>query len=438
MACGLSFTPSSKVKPLPPVKKFKIMKPLSRRTFLRGSGVTLALPLLDAMLPQGRAATTAAAMPPRRFVAINIPLGFIPDHFFPQQTGRTYELSRYLQPGAALRQDFTVFSGTSHPSVDGGHSAEKSFLTAAPFPGARTFRNTISLDQYLAGKIGDQTRFASLTLGEKTLSWSANGVAIPAEQSPAKVFTRLFLTGSPTEVAARQRELQEGRSIMDTVLEDARAMERRVSAVDREKLDQFFTAIRETEKQLTKTAQWSQTPKPTVSVKPPGEISSLDLVGTLRGNFDLMRLALETDSTRLITLGSTGYGNVPRIPGVQLGYHGLSHHGKNPDMLRQLELIEQATMTAFFNFLTSLKSANLLDHTQVLLGSNLGNGSGHLTTNLPILLAGGGYKHGQHLAFDARNNYPLPNLFVSIAQRLGVETDKFASSTGTMRGLEQV
>jgi hypothetical protein len=413
------------------------MKPLSRRTFLRGSGVTLALPLLDAMLPQGRAAA-AAEMPPRRFVAINIPLGFIPDHFFPQQTGRTYELSRYLQPGAALREDFTVFSGTSHPSVDGGHSAEKSFLTAAPFPGARTFRNTLSLDQYLAGKIGDQTRFASLTLGEKTLSWSANGVAIPAEQSPSKVFARLFLNGSPTEIAARQRELLDGRSIMDTVLEEARAMERKVSAVDREKLDQFFTAVRETEQQLNKTAQWGQTPKPTVRVKPPGEISSLDLVGTLRAHFDVIRLALETDSTRLITLGGTGYGNVPRIPGVQLGYHGLSHHGKNPDMLRQLELIELATMTAFFEFLTSLKTsaAGLLDHTQVLLGSNLGNGSGHLTTNLPILLAGGGYKHGQHLAFDARNNYPLPNLFVSIARKMGVETDQFASSTGTMRGLE--
>ncbi len=414
------------------------MKPLSRRTFLRGSGVSLALPLLEAMLPLRLRA--AAETAPRRFVAINIPLGFIPANFFPEQAGTDYVLSRYLQPGEALRKKFTLFSGTSHPSVDGGHSAEKSFLTAAPFPGARTFKNTISLDQFIAAKIGEQTRFASLTLGEKTLSWSANGVAIPPEQSAAKAFAKLFLTGSAQEIATQQRDLRDGRSIMDTVLDDAKAMERKVSAADRDKLDQFFTAVRETEQQLAKTAQWSQTPKPEVKAKPPSEISSIDLVGTLRAHFEVMRLALETDSTRLITLGSTGYGNVPKIPGVQLGYHGLSHHGKNPDMLRQLELIEQATIQAFFDFLTSLQDSqsNLLDHTQVLLGSNLGNASGHLTTNLPMLLAGGGYKHGQHLAFDAKNNYPLPNLFVSIAQRMGIETDKFASSTGTMRGLETV
>jgi len=415
------------------------MKTLSRRTFLRGTGVSMALPILEAMLPFR--AQAAAAEAPRRFVAINIPLGFIPTNFFPEQAGADYALTSYLKSGEALRKDFTVFSGTSHPSVDGGHSAEKSFLTAAPFPGARSFRNTISLDQYLASKIGEKTRFGSLTLGEKTLSWSANGVAIPPEPSPAKAFAKLFLTGSPKEVAAQQRDLEDGRSIMDTVLGDAKAMERKVSAADREKLDQYFTAVRETEQRLAKTERWSQTPKPSVKVKPPVEISSIDLVGTLRAQFDVMRLALETDSTRLITLGGTGYGNVPKIPGVQLGYHGLSHHGKNPDMLRQLELIEQATIQAFFDFINSLKASteagsNLLNNTQVLLGSNLGNASGHLTTNLPMLLAGGGFKHGQHLAFDAKNNYPLPNLFVSIAQRMGVETDRFATSTGTMKGLE--
>ena len=415
------------------------MKTLSRRTFLRGTGVSMALPILEAMLPFR--AQAAAAEAPRRFVAINIPLGFIPTNFFPEQAGADYALTSYLKSGEALRNDFTVFSGTSHPSVDGGHSAEKSFLTAAPFPGARSFRNTISLDQYLASKIGEKTRFGSLTLGEKTLSWSANGVAIPPEPSPAKAFAKLFLTGSAKEVAAQQRDLEDGRSIMDTVLGDAKAMERKVSAADREKLDQYFTAVRETEQRLAKTERWSQTPKPSVKVKPPVEISSIDLVGTLRAQFDVMRLALETDSTRLITLGGTGYGNVPKIPGVQLGYHGLSHHGKNPDMLRQLELIEQATIQAFFDFLNSLKASteagsNLLNNTQVLLGSNLGNASGHLTTNLPMLLAGGGFKHGQHLAFDPKNNYPLPNLFVSIAQRIGVETDRFATSTGTMKGLE--
>lgn len=400
----------------------------------------LGLPLLEAMLP-ARASAAAASGPIRRFIGINIPLGFLPEKFFPEQAGANYALSPYLQLGEASRSDFTVFSGVSHPEVDAGHSAEKSFLTAAPHPGARSFRNTISLDQVIAQRKGDQTRYASLTLGDHSLSWSANGVSIPAEKSPAKTFAKLFLSGTPKEIAAQERELAEGRSIMDTVLGDARAMERTVSTADREKLDQFFTAVRETEQRLAKAEAWNQTPKPKVEAKPPGKVDWTDLTGMFRAQFDVMRLALETDSTRVITLGGTGYGIVPTIKGVELGYHGLSHHGKNPDMMRQLELIERETMQAFFDFLQALKASksagsDLLAQTTVLLGSNLGNASGHLTTNLPIILAGGGFKHGQHLAFDQRNNYPLPNLFVSILQRMEIEANSFASSTGTMKGLE--
>jgi hypothetical protein len=192
-----------------------------------------------------------------------------------------------------------------------------------------------------------------------------------------------------------------------------------------------------------KAQAWSQTPKPKVDAQPPGKLDGADLTGTFRAHFDVIRLALETDSTRVVTLGGTGYGTVPLIKGVELGYHGLSHHGKNPDMLRQLELVERATLAAFFDFLHSLKASRdgdgtLLDQTQILLGSNLGNASGHLTTNLPVLLAGGGFKHGQHLAFDQKSNYPLPNLFVSMLQRMGVEADRFATSDGAMRGLEMV
>ncbi|MDB6173984.1 MAG: hypothetical protein JWL59_3295 [Chthoniobacteraceae bacterium] len=416
------------------------MNQISRRTFFRGAGVCLALPLLEAMLPC-RVNGTPVATAPRRLVAINIPLGFLPEKFFPTQSGAGYALSEYLAPAETLKNNFTIFSGISHPGVDGGHSAEKSFLTACPSPGSRTFKNSISLDQFIARQIGGETRFASLTLGDHSLSWSPNGVAIPAEQSPAKAFARLFLSGSAKEVAAQQRQLEDGRSIMDTVLEDAKSMERSVSGADRAKLDQFFTAVRETEQRLVKSQAWSQTPRPKIAAPPPGSYNGADLAGTFRAHFDVIRLALETDSTRVITLGGPGYGTVPLIKGVELGYHGLSHHGKNPDMMRQLELIERATLTAFFDFLGSLNSSadgssTLLNRTQILLGSNLGNASGHLTTNLPVLLAGGGFRHGQHLAFDQKQNYPLPNLFVSMLQRLGMEADKFATSTGTMSGLE--
>ncbi len=415
------------------------MRKISRRTFLRGMGVGLALPLLEEMgLPRMSAAEAPA---PKRFVAINIPLGFLPEKFFPERAGADYLPSEYLKIGEPLRERFTVVSGTSHPGVDGGHSAEKSFLTGAPAPGSRSFKNSISFDQFLAERIGDRTRFASLTLGENTLSWSANGVAIPPEASPRRLYAKLFLSGSPKEVAAAQNELNDGRSIMDAVLADAKEMERSVSSADREKLDQYFTAVRSTEKRLEKMQKWNHTPKPQVREVSPGEIPAADLEGTLKAYFDVMRLALETDSTRVLALGGTGYGLVPKIQGVQMGYHGLSHHGKNPEMLAQLELIERATIAAFFGFISSLNSVvegdgTLLSNTQVLLGSNLGNASGHITTNLPILLAGGGYKHGRHLAFDAKNNYPLSNLFVSVAQHMGLEVESFSRSSGLMSGLE--
>lgn len=414
------------------------MKKLSRRTFLHGMGVSMALPFLEAM-HSGRALGAPTAVP-KRFVAINIPLSFIPENFFPSQAGADYALSPYLKIGEALKNDFSVISGTSHPGVDGGHSAEKSFLTGAPSPGSRSFKNTISFDQYLAERVGESTRFASLTLGENTLSWSANGVAIPPETSPRRLYSKLFLSGSAKEVAAAENGLKDGRSIMDAVLAEAREMERSVSAADREKLDQYFTAVRATEQRLEKMQKWNQTPKPRVQQTPPGEIPAADLVGTLRAYFEVIRLALETDTTRVLALGGTGYGVVPKIQGVQLGYHGLSHHGKNPEMLAQLELIERATLGAFFEFLANLKSVSegpgtLLSNTQIFLGSNLGNASGHITTNLPVVLAGGGYKHGRHLAFDPKNNYPLSNMFVSIAHQMGLETNAFAKSTGPMAGL---
>ena len=408
-------------------------KMINRRDFLRGSGVALMLPLLEA-----RGAT--AANVPKRMVAINFPLGFHGPNFFPEGTGRNYELSDYLQPATALRNDFTIVSGTSHPDVDGGHSAEKSFLTAAPHPGSRSFKNTISLDQFVAQRLGGSTRYASLTIGDHGMSWSPNGVAVPHESSPSAVFAKLFLSGTPKEIAAQKVHLQDGRSILDVVLEVANRMAAKAGKLDREKLDQYFTAVRETEKNLIKAEKWHGTPKPKVDAQQPEQFASADIVGRLRAHFEIVRLALMTDSTRVIALGGNGGSQVLPIKGVSLGYHELTHHGKNPEMIQQLELIDRETMKTWADFLTNLKETpegegNLLGNTQVLLGSNLGNASGHLTTNLPIILAGGGFKHGQHLAFDKINNAPLPNLFVSMLQGLGLEVDKFASGTGTLTGL---
>ena len=411
-------------------------KPLSnleRRQFLKGVGVSLALPALESF----GAAETAT----KRMVAVNIPLGFLPDHFFPKTAGREYETSSYLKAADHLRDDFTVISGTSHPGVDGGHSAEKSFLTAAPHPGARGFKNSISLDQVVAKQLGDATRFSSLTVGEQSLSWTANGVSIPQEKSPARLFAKLVMSGSAKDIGEEKQQLQDGHSILDSVLEEANSMKKSITQADREKLEQFFTAVRETENRIDKSERWLDTPKPEVDAKQPKDVGSGDLITWLKSHFEVIRLALATDSTRAIAFGGPNHSLVPPLPGVSMGYHGLSHHGKNPDMMRQLEIIDRGVIQAWAEFIESLKntpdgSGTLLDHTQVLMGSNLGNASGHITTNLPVLLAGGGFKHGQHLAFDAKKNSPLPNLFVSMMQGLGLETGEFASGKGTMTGLE--
>jgi len=412
---------------------------LSRRAFLRGAGVSLALPFLDAMLPKRALAAQAAA--PKRMVAVCTSLGIYGPALFPKETGREYTSTPYLDLIKEHRNDVTVFSGLSHPEQAGadGHSSEMTWLTAARHPGLGGFRNTISLEQFVAEKIGIETRYPSLQLGTNNVSQShtRSGVMIPAETRPSVVFARLFIEGAPWEVQAQMKKLREGRSIMDAVGEEAKRFGSRVGAADRAKLDEYFTSVREMEQRLVKSGEWVQKPKPKVEAKAPEDIASnADIIGRMQLLFELVPLALQTDSTRLITILVQGRGDVPPVPGVTIDHHNLSHHGQDPEKIRQLELIEMAEMGAFSKLLGALKQkteggASLLDNTMVLLGSNLGNANSHDWQNLPILLAGGGFKHGQHLGFDAKHNTPLCNLFVQMLQKMGVETDRFGSSTTT-------
>lgn len=412
---------------------------LSRRAFLRASGVTLTLPLLESF-----GAPAAGPEPPRRLVAIGLGLGLHTPNLVPAQAGTDYQPTPYLEILREFRSDLTVISGTSHPEVDGGHSAEKSYLTAAPHPGSTSFRNSESIDQLAARHIGLATRFACLPLSDygNSLSVSRSGVPVPGINSPSHIFSRLFLEGRAEDKARQVERLREGRSILDTVREKARRMQRRVSGRDGEKLDQYLTAVRETEQRLEKAEAWEQRPKPKVDYAQPRDVAGQrDIIARARLMFDMTQLAIQTDSTRLITYAIGGPTEAPEIPGVSEGYHSLSHHGQDPAKIEQLAVVEAAHLSAFAGFLGRLKEireddSNLLDRTQILYGSHLGNASSHNNTNMPILLAGGGFRHGQHLAFDRDNNYPLPNLFVSMLQRLGIETDAFASSTGTMRGLD--
>ena len=420
---------------------------ISRRTLLRGAGVSLALPLLDLMAPATARAQSGGV--PRRMFGICNNLGLLPGDFFPSGAGHEYTPSPYLKILEEHRESFTVFSGVSHPNVDGGHPADISFLTAAPHPASSSFRNTISLDQYIAERIGSQTRFPSLTLavntGARSLSWTGSGVAIPPEQSAANVFRQMFIQGTSKEVEAKMAELDTGRSILDAVADQARDLEGKVSSGDRARLDQYFTSVRDLEGRLQASKGWERKPKPVVKEPEPRDPANpTQYMAKVAAMYGLVRLAFETDSTRSVTLMLDSVSTpVLEISGATIndGYHNLSHHGKSEDKLAQLRIIDSWHMRLLADLFKGLKGVQeggdtLLDRTMVLYGSNLGDANAHSTANMPTLLAGGGFKHAGHLAFDRERNYPLPNLFVSMLQRMGIEDHKFASSTGTMSGLE--
>ncbi len=417
------------------------MKKIDRRFLLKASGVALGLPFLDAMTP----AFARTAAPKRRLVAINFGLGLHLPHLVPAEKGRDYKLTPYLEELKDLRDHVTVISGTSHPGVDGGHLSEKSFLTTAPHPGSASFRNTISLDQLAAEKVGLETRYGFLSLSQagRGLSWTRGGVEIPTETRPSKLFEKLFLEGKPDEKARRVQALKDGRSVLDAVGGPAEGLGRELGASDRAKLEDYLGAVRETERRLEKAQQWEARPKPKADgAAPKDPVDRTDILEHQRLMYDLMYLALRTDSTRILTFFKNGMNAVPKIPGVSQDYHNLSHHGKDPAKIEELGVIERAQIARYGEFLGKLKAApedgaTLLDLTMVLIGSNLGNASSHDNRSLPIVLAGGGFKHVGHLALGGeRGDYPLSNLFVSMLRRLGIETSTFGTGTSTMKGLE--
>jgi len=416
---------------------------ISRREILRGAGACLSLPLLDAMSP----AFAAPLKAPRRLVAIQTNMGILSQNFFPTETGIDYKLTPYLEIVKEFRDRMTVFSGVSHPDVDGAHEAEKTFLTATPHPGSAAFKSTISLDQYVAERLGPVTRFPSFTLainteGGQGMVYSRSGVKVPPEKSPAALYRKMFIQGNDAEVTARIEELRQGRSMLDFVSDSAKRLNGKVGPADRERLDQYFTAVRDLEKQLLLAQEWERKPKPKTSVPQPTDVTDpKKLTDRIQQMLDVAKLGLESDSTRLVTLFINTFSIVPEIAGVKEETHSLTHHGNRPEALDQLFRIESAQFAVLAKFLAGLSGVKeeadtLLDRTMVLYGAPMGSANSHANTNLPVLLAGGGFKHAGHLGFDTKKNYPLPNLFVSMLQRLGIETDRFASSTGAMRGLD--
>lgn len=422
--------------------------PLPRRTFLRSAGVTLGLPLLECMTP----AFAQTPPPPRRILVIANNIGVLPKYFFPQTPGRDYELSPYLSNLEDFRKDFTVFSGLSHPGVTGGHSTDNCFLTAARGAFKSGFRNSISLDQFAAEKLGQVTRFPSLNLGvnidkgNRSLSWTRDGVLLPAEDSAPKLYERMFVQGDRESVDRLLHKLESRGSILDTLMDETKRLRSSLASGDKARLDQYVTSVREVEERLQTARAWELRPKPAANQPPPPDIQDKKL---FFDKFDLMlataQLAIESDSTRIVTLMADAFVT----PVLKLNeeatstesYHGLSHHGQTETKVRQLQEIDRQQMLSLKRLLASLSDKRengdrLLDRTMVLYGSNMGDANIHDNTNLPIILAGGGFKHGQHLVFRRDNITPLCNLFVSMLQRMNVEADSFASSSGRLTGLE--
>jgi hypothetical protein len=402
---------------------------LSRRRFLQGTGIALSLPAFDSFA----ARLSAAEKPPRRLVCIGNHLGFYPGNFFPKAAGKDYVATSTLKPLEAHRDQLTVFSHLDH-ELNGGHKAVQGFLTsikkeeAAGFPG-----KNISLDQAAAEHVGSSTRFPSINTGilrGTDMCWSRAGVHVPPINNPATLFRGLFVNSPQSAREAERTRLKHRASVLDALRDSASVLNRTLNAADRDKLDQYLTSVRDVERRLQMSKEWLNRPKPKAPIDEvlDEERQHIDEVALL---YDLMALALQTDSTRVTTL-ETGLGF--RTAELDLGgYHGLSHHGKSKDRIGQLQIVEAFLATKLSNFISRLKEAKIFDNTLVVFGSGMSDGSRHSNRNLPVLLAGGGFKHQGHVVCPAEQHkrVPLANLWLSVLQWFGSETDRFGRSTGT-------
>ncbi len=454
---------------------------LSRRHFLRGLGATVALPLLQAMVPPRAAA--ASVTKPRRSVFVYIPNGVNGMAWQCKTGGRDYELSPSLQPLAKHRDDFTVFSGLHHPNGLGqAHVCADTWLTGAKIDAqsARKYENTISVDQLMAETTGQQTRISSLELSisagtgrplnSTTLAFTRDGVPLPAEENPRQVFNRLF-GEEAGGIAAQRTRLEKRHSVLDAVLDEAKSLRRELGADDQTKLDEYLHSVRDVEQRTERLDSWLDVPKP--KLEPAlGKPFQQDVPKAKAGEywrtmFDLIVLALRTDMTRVVTYMNGSEGNGLAIPeiGITQARHNLSHHNGDPVVLERLAKSDAFIMEQFAHFLDQLRAVQdgdeaLLDRTMVLFGSGMSYGHSHANSNLPILLAGGrglGLKHGQHidynrphlkedytLSYDEWRNLcgkprdekaRLSNVMLTMLQKMEINTEKFVDSLGPVSEL---
>ncbi|MDG2129562.1 MAG: DUF1552 domain-containing protein [Fuerstiella sp.] len=408
-----------------------------RRSFLKASGVSVALPMLESLA----AADTTPDNTARRLVCIGGYLGFHQKSIYPQQVGRDYEISPLLRPIAEHRNDFTIFSGLDHRAPN-GHGAWSNYLCGQD-PAA------VSLDQIVAEHIGQNSRFPSvqLTAGKasRSMSYTRQGIALPMIQRPSVFYRMLF--ASADDRAHTEYLLKSGRSALDLVLTDAQRLRANVSGRDAEKLSEYFDSVRDVEKRMARQLKGIDNPIPQTDYRLPNydPVAPNLMLEAETLMYDLMALALQTDSTRVATMFLAGLGQVFTIDGetLQAGYHALSHHGNDPDKVRDLVKVELEHMKCFNRFLNQLKTKTdahgrpLLDSTVVMMGTGMGDASRHANDNLPTIVAGGGFRHGQHLAIDREQPTTplLGDLFITMMQRLGLEEDHFSNANQNLNHL---
>jgi hypothetical protein len=449
---------------------------LSRRHVLRGAGVAMSLPLLNAMAAASPANSDRSKNKPRRSVFVYIPNGVNMETWRINKAGAEYELSRPLKSLERHRANLTPISGLHHPgALNQQHVCADTWLTAAPLTngsGSEKYRNSISVDQLMAERTSNETRFSSLELSiaagvgqpynTTTLAYSRDGAPLPAEDSPRTIFNRLFGVDSGGIQQQRAR-LMRRRSILDSVLSSASDIRRQLGHDDVSKLDEYLTSVRDVEKRVERLDHWLDVPKPQVDGERFLRNVSREQAGDFyRTMYDLIVLALRTDMTRVITYASGTEGNALAIPelGIKQTRHELSHHNEVADVKETLTRSDTFLIEQFAYFLDQLNSIReeeetLLDRTMVLFGSGMSYGHSHGNANLPILFAGGkglGIKHGQHLDYNlpkiesyekldhgkylglcfqpADNNARLSNLLLTMLQKMEVEAESFVDSTG--------
>ncbi|XZE19891.1 DUF1552 domain-containing protein [Pirellulaceae bacterium SH449] len=418
--------------------------PISRRRFvLKSLAGTLAIPVLpslaDAYIGTRSVVDVApgAGVSARRFVAIGNLLGFQRKHLFPETAGKEFEATQLLEPLDAIRDQLTVYRGLNH-GLKGGHFAVHTFLSGVLHHEAKNRPDgNVTVDQFIADAIGNETRFASLTVGCEggihggcQMAWTRSGIRVAPITGPSALFEKLFIDDS-----MGQREKQRvanglQASILDSMLDEARALSGQINHEDSQKLDQYLTSVRDVEKRLQAKTQWIDHPKPAAPFERPADRNTVNDLPLL---YELIALALQTDSTRVATL-EIGGSFLPQDLGIDKSYHGLSHHGNDEEAIAQLVKLEKYQIEHFGKFITRLSELSdgeqsLLDSTAVLFGSGMADANSHTNDDLPIIMAGGGYGRGEFKQITQR--VPLCNLYLDIIQRLGVPAESFGTSTGT-------